>query len=326
MGIIDERPSRRRLIAAWILRLAGAALLLADASGALRADSGFRPAQYAGKCDPWPNDVPLPNEQLAPCYVARYNCPVGVQPCRPGYSAELFTVNYIGLRNQCLAGEFGPGHDCNPTTTEATDSSFAHPRQGDWARKWWWEYNDGGRPDNPVVVHDTTRACGPYSTTGPIGYPTYWNNTPPCGVPAPRCGDGHADPGETCSTCPADLGPCPPPPPPPDLALHLGVAGRFTVLATWTKPGGQTGPAKPLPVKRDGGAFTFFDPERPELYVNVLDGCAINGRFWVFSAGLTNVGVDLTVTDARTGAVWRHASPGGQVYATTLDTGALACP
>ena len=324
MGIID-----RRHVAAWVIRLASAALLLAATGGALLADTGYAPPQYAGRCNPWPNDVPLPNEQLAACYVARYNCPVGVQPCRGGYAAELFTVNYIGLRNACLAGEYGPGHDCNPTTAEATDSSFDHPRQGPWARRWWWEYNDGGRPDNPVVVHDTTRACGPYSTTGPIGYPTYWLNTPPCGVPdppAPRCGDGHADPGETCANCAADLGPCPPPPPPPDNALRLGVGGRFKVEATWTKPSGQTGPAKPLVVKRDGGAFTFFDAERPELYVNVIDGCAVSGKWWVFSAGLTNVGVDLTVTDTRTGVVWRHASPVGQVYATTLDTGAFPCP
>ena len=35
---------------------------------------------------------------------------------------------------------------------------------------------------------------------------------PPPPPPAPFCGDHHPDPGETCTNCPADLGPCPPEP------------------------------------------------------------------------------------------------------------------
>lgn len=395
--IMPNSESRHPVLTAAMRLLPILFLLLA--SGVAWADTGYCPAPYCGtgRPDPWPGDVPLPNEQLLAAYVARYNCPVGVQPCRCGYSAELLTVNYIGLENQCRAGQMGSvlgiatpdqkaiaarvkaandalpkvyrdgiaeidaklaagllseadymakrtalqglvprskaggAHDCLATTTEVTDSSFGHCRQGDWARKWWWEYNDGGRPDNPVIVHDTTRACGPYSTTGPIGYPTYWNNTPPCGVPAPRCGDGHADPGETCSTCPADLGPCPPPPPPPDLALRLGPAGRFKVEATWTTPAtptspSRTGPAKPIVVKANGGAFTLFDPERPELYVTAVEGCPVNGRWWIFAAGLTNVEIHIVTTDTKTGAKLTIANPQGQTFGTTLDTDAFSCP
>lgn len=297
------------------------------------ADAGFCVAPYCGtgRPDPWPASGTLPNDQMLAAYLARYECPVGVQPCRRGFSAELQGANIIALQNACRAGLFGPGHDCNPTITEEVDSSFVNPRGGSFMERWWWQTLEGGSAENPHVTHDTTRPCGPYTLPGTSGYTQYFNNTPPCGMPAPRCGDGHADPGETCANCVADLGPCPPPPPPPDLALHLGVGGRFLVGAVWTTPAtptvpSRTGPAKPLPVKRDGGAFVFFDPERPELYVNVIDGCGVNARWWVFSAGLTNVGVDLTVTDTRTGAVWRHASPVGQTYATVLDTGAMACP
>ncbi len=34
----------------------------------------------------------------------------------------------------------------------------------------------------------------------------------------------------------------------------------------------------------------------------MLDGCALNGKIWVFAAGTTDVGWTLTVTDQATGA------------------------
>lgn len=388
---------RRRPALVAALRLLPLLLALA---GVAWADTGYCPSPYCGtgRPDPWPGDVPLPNEQLLAAYTARYGQPPGSGGSRAGYCCELFGANWTALENACRAGQldafaaqFGSdapamassskiapalaalplpyrdglealdaeaaagelteleyasrrvalqalvpkskssAHNCLATTTEATDSSFAHPRQGSFMGQWWWAFVDGGRSDNPIVVHDTTRACGPYSQLAPVGYLLYYDNTPPCGVPAPRCGDGHADPGETCASCPADLGPCPPPPPPPDNALHLGPAGRFKVEATWTTPAtpavpSRTGPAKPLVVKRDGGSFTLFDVERPELYVTVVAGCPVNGRWWVFTAGLTNVKIDLKVTDTSTGAAWAHGNPQGQVFSTTLDTGAFSCP
>src|SRR5262249_17802480 len=33
---------------------------------------GYLPAQFKGKPDPWPNNVPLPNDQLLAAYKARY--------------------------------------------------------------------------------------------------------------------------------------------------------------------------------------------------------------------------------------------------------------
>ena len=88
----------------------------------------------------------------------------------------------------------------------------------------------------------------------------------------------------------------------------------------------RTGPAKPLPIGAQGGAFWFFDAARPELYVNVMHACAINGRWWVFAAGLTNVSVTITVTDTSSGAAWVHGNPQGAAFAPVQDTWALACP
>ena len=40
---------------------------------------------------------------------------------------------------------------------------------------------------------------------------------------------------------------------------------------------------------RDSAVVQFFDPDNWELLVKVLDGRAVNGFFWVFSAAATNV-------------------------------------
>ena len=59
----------------------------------------------------------------------------------------------------------------------------------------------------------------------------------------------------------------------------------------------------------------------------MLNGCAINNRYWVFAAGLTNVHVDLTVTDTQTGQIKTYINPQGRTYVTILDTNAFAtCP
>ncbi|MCP3912436.1 MAG: hypothetical protein GY713_15945, partial [Actinomycetia bacterium] len=67
-------------------------------------------------------------------------------------------------------------------------------------------------------------------------------------------------------------------------------------------------------------------PDNVEVVVKVLDGCGENGRFWVFATGLTNVAVELTVTDLETGAVRSYSNPQGRPFVPILDTLALACP
>ena len=46
----------------------------------------------------------------------------------------------------------------------------------------------------------------------------------------------------------------------------------------------------------DTGGFWFFNPDNVELMVKVLDGRPVNGYWWVFYAGLTDVEFTLTVT------------------------------
>jgi hypothetical protein len=107
------------------------------------------------------------------------------------------------------------------------------------------------------------------------------------------------------------------------VCLH---GSRFAVDVRWST-GPSHGDGMPIHVSGDSATYWFFGPDNIELVVKVLDGCAINGRYWVFLAGLTDVGVEVTVTDTTTGATWRHESPAGMPFPPIQDTSAFAaCP
>lgn len=112
--------------------------------------------------------------------------------------------------------------------------------------------------------------------------------------------------------------------PGPDALCLRG--GRFRVEATWDS-GEASGDAHAVELSDESGTFWFFSADNLELDVKVLDGCALNGRYWVFAAGLTNVGVRLAVTDTATGERVEYRNPRGTAYAPVQDTGALrGCP
>jgi len=86
------------------------------------------------------------------------------------------------------------------------------------------------------------------------------------------------------------------------------LAGRFLVRAQQETPDAQWGVGRAVPLSVDSGAFWFFSPGNLELVVKVLDGCPVNGRFWVYAAGLTDRRVDLEVTDTWAGIVWHRSN------------------
>ena len=63
-------------------------------------------------------------------------------------------------------------------------------------------------------------------------------------------------------------------------------------------------------------------PANVELVLKVLDGRPLNGHFWVFFGGLTNLPYTLTVTDTVTGAVKTYTNPAGR-FASVGDTSAF---
>ena len=99
---------------------------------------------------------------------------------------------------------------------------------------------------------------------------------------------------------------------------------RFKAEAAWRRPDGQTGAGQAVALTGDTGYFWFFDASNVEAVVKVLDACTFNQRFWVFAGGLTDVQVDLTVTDTASGAVRTWRNPQGTAFQPIQDTGAFA--
>jgi hypothetical protein len=101
---------------------------------------------------------------------------------------------------------------------------------------------------------------------------------------------------------------------------------RFAVTVRWTT-GNLNGSGREVKLTSDSAYFWFFDPSNVELVVKVLDGCALNNNYWVFMGGLTNVKVDITITDLATGATRTYTNKEGQAFQPIQDTSAFAtCP
>jgi photosystem II stability/assembly factor-like uncharacterized protein len=111
--------------------------------------------------------------------------------------------------------------------------------------------------------------------------------------------------------------------------LRLGEEGRFEVTVAWKGPHGGTGAGRPQALTEDTGYFWFFDPDNVELVVKVLDGGAINQRYWVFYGALSNVEYEMTVADTALSSVStrvaEYVNPAGTM-ASHGDTEALPRP
>ncbi len=102
--------------------------------------------------------------------------------------------------------------------------------------------------------------------------------------------------------------------------------GRFAVDIQW-QTGNLVGHGRALHSTADSGFYWFFNPDNAELVVKVLNGCGLNNHYWVFMAGLTNVQVEVTVTDVATGVTQTYVNPSGQAFLPIQDTSAFAtCP
>jgi len=124
----------------------------------------------------------------------------------------------------------------------------------------------------------------------------------------------------------------PPTTPPPrdcvadDTTLCL-TGGRFQVRVDWRTPQGTSGPGMAKVLTDDTGYFWFFEESNVEMVIKVLDACSFADRFWVFAGGLTNVEVEIVVTDVVTGASKPYGNPLGTPFQPIQDTDAFAtCP
>ena len=78
--------------------------------------------------------------------------------------------------------------------------------------------------------------------------------------------------------------------------------GRFQVEVAWDDGAGSAGSGMAERLTGRSGDFWFFHPANIEVVAKVLDGCAINGHYWVYAVGLTDVAVTMTVRDLRSGS------------------------
>jgi hypothetical protein len=96
---------------------------------------------------------------------------------------------------------------------------------------------------------------------------------------------------------------------------------RFAVAVKFTDEG-KVGDGIGSNVTADTGKFYFFSEENIELVLKVLDGRAINGKFWVFFGSLSDVEFEVEVTDVMTGKKKIYKNPSG-TFASVSDISAF---
>jgi hypothetical protein len=99
---------------------------------------------------------------------------------------------------------------------------------------------------------------------------------------------------------------------------------RFKVETAFETSQGVQGVGQAVALTTDTGYFWFFDQANVEVVLKVLDGCGVNGKYWVFAAGLTNTEVTLTVTDTASGTAKVYVNPQGRSFQSVQDTNAFA--
>ena len=118
--------------------------------------------------------------------------------------------------------------------------------------------------------------------------------------------------------------PDPEPPPPRTVdPFTMTLGGGFEATVRFYAPGEGWARARVVMVDLPGensGLFYFFNPENAEMLFKVLDGCVINGYWWVYYAAATDLYIDVQVT-SRSGLTWSSRSYGG----ATGDVTAFRC-
>ncbi|MFN2633238.1 MAG: WD40/YVTN/BNR-like repeat-containing protein [Thermoanaerobaculia bacterium] len=100
-------------------------------------------------------------------------------------------------------------------------------------------------------------------------------------------------------------------------------SNRFRVQVNWVAANvGTSGAGRAAPLASDSGSFWFFSAGNLELNLKVVDGRAVNGRFWVFFGALSDVQYTITVTDTETGQQRVYTNPQGRL-ASVADTSAF---
>ena len=103
---------------------------------------------------------------------------------------------------------------------------------------------------------------------------------------------------------------------------------RFRVTVEWRDFEDRQGAGQVVGAgSGDSGLMWFFNPDNWEMLIKVLDGCSINGHFWVLAAATTNVEYQLRVLDTATGSERTYSNALGVSSPAVVDNRAFAaCP
>lgn len=99
---------------------------------------------------------------------------------------------------------------------------------------------------------------------------------------------------------------------------------RFRAEISWTNYAGASGHGTAIPLTADSGLFWFFGPGNLEMLIKVVDGCALNQRYWVYAGATTDVAYTLTVTDTWTDLAREYRNDLGHRAPAITDSGAFA--
>lgn len=85
-----------------------------------------------------------------------------------------------------------------------------------------------------------------------------------------------------------------------NVAVHSQDGESFAIYVgfAWLNEDGSCSAAwgKPMSVALEGGyLFSFFSDDNPEVLVKLINGCAINGRWWLYAGGATDLDHSLVI-------------------------------
>jgi hypothetical protein len=89
------------------------------------------------------------------------------------------------------------------------------------------------------------------------------------------------------------------------------LGGRFGARAAWRDERGGSHPAATTSLSDQVGSFSRTDGDPPELLIKALDARTLDGRFWIFGAGLTRAATSLTLIDRESGLASDFVHPAG---------------
>ena len=101
--------------------------------------------------------------------------------------------------------------------------------------------------------------------------------------------------------------------------------GRFRMKAFAIKPDGEQVKArvKDALIGDEASLFYFFEFDNVELLVKVLDGCGVNGRYWVFGSAATDLEYTVEIKDLANERSRQYGRNGANPLIN--DTNAFVC-